>query len=237
MATPFQNPATAYRELGPRLLQGREPHVLNIPNETGYQAELSGQLTASTFTTLHYNLSSRHPKDQSGIPLPTLHQADAPFWELFASAEQDLPQGRRLTVELGANEEAAVLWQKRQWAMVRLTTPVRGPHALELETETLLITDKLRDDQKFTDQLVSLGWSNGGSMSVTFGSEFSTDDALKQREGKNWPFAEAALVSGGGRNRLSVFYGRERGGLRCSNGVCRQVQAFSGVRVTMETSL
>jgi hypothetical protein len=237
VATPFQNPATAYRELGPRLLQGRDPHVLNIPNEVGYQAELSGQATSTTFMTFHYNLSSRHPKDEGAVPLPTLKQADAPFWEMFGSAEQDLPQNRRLTLELGANEEAAVLWQKRQWASLRLTTPLRGPHELELETETLLITDRLRNDRKFTDQLVALGWSNGGSMSLTVGSEFSTDKDLQNREGKNWPFAEAALVSGGGRNRLSVFYGRERGGLRCSNGVCRQVQAFSGVRVTMETSL
>ena len=142
VATPFQNPATAYRELGPRLLQGREPHVLNIPNEVGYQAELSGQVTGHD--VYHAALQPCQPprKGPERIPLPTLKQADAPFWEMFASAEQDLPQNRRLMVELGANEEAAVLWQKRQWASLRLTTPARGPHELEIETETLLITDR-----------------------------------------------------------------------------------------------
>jgi hypothetical protein len=237
VATPFQNPAIVYRELGPRLLQGREPHVLNIPNEVGYQGELSGMLTSTTFTTLHYNLSSRHPKDEGAIPLPTLQQADAPYWEMFASAEQDLPANRRLTVELGSNEEAAVLWQKRLWASLRLQTPVGGTHEVDIESETVLITDRLRNDQKFNDQLVAFGWTDGGPISLTVGSEFSTDKALKLREGNNWPFAELAMAMGGGRNRLSIFYGRERGGLRCSNGVCRQVQAFSGVRVTMETSL
>lgn len=237
VVTPFQNPPTVYRELGPRLLQGRDPHVLNIPDEVGYQVELTGQVTPTTFATVHYNLSSSHKADQKGIPLPTLKQINSPYWESFASVEQDLPASRKLMVEVGANEESAVVWQKRMWAMARFSTPIYGSNELEFETETVQITDKTRNDLKITDQLLSLGWDNGHGISLAIGQELSTDKDLKNREGNGWPSVEGAMVFGGGKHRAAIFYGRERGGLRCSNGVCRQVQAFSGLRFTLETSL
>jgi hypothetical protein len=245
--TPFQNPATVYRELGPRLLQARDPHVMNISDEVGYQAELSGQATPTTFATLHVNMSSRHRRDagglpavwrafhSAGIPLPTLKQADQPFWEAFVSAEQNLADNRRFLVELGVNEEAAAVWQERKWLSGTLWWPLAGKQDLEFETQTMLVHEPLRD-RDFTDQLLSLGWSNGGSISLTVGEEFTTDKELKAREGSNWPSVEAAFLMNSGKHRLSLFYGRERGGMRCSNGVCRQVQAFSGVRVNLESS-
>ncbi len=236
IATPFQNPPTAYRELGPRLLQAREPHVLRPADEVGYQVEISGQATGSTFATLHYNLSSAHAEHQGGIPRPTLQEEDSPFWEMFVNAEQDLPGSRSLYLELGANEESFVVWQQRQWAWLKFTTPFRSSQELEIQSETLLITDRKRDDKKYTDQLIGLGWFDGRSLSLSLQYEFSNDEELKKREGDGWPSVEAATTLGRGKHRLSLFYGRERGGLKCSNGVCRQVQPFTGWRMTLETT-
>ncbi|RPH96290.1 hypothetical protein EHM69_01710 [candidate division KSB1 bacterium] len=244
-ATPFQNPAVVYRETGPRLLQGREPHVMNIPNEVGYQAELSGQLTSTTFTTLHYNLSSRHPRRdvnlfsfwQDIIPLPVLEEKHAPYWELFASVEQNLPQDRTLFLELGANEEAATGWQERMWAWLKFSTPFRTSQALEFEAEALRVTERNRNDRKLTDYLVGLSWDDGRGFSLAFHQELTDDKELEKREGKSWPSVETAISIGRGKHRLIAFYGRERGGLRCSNGVCRQVQAFTGLRFTLESTL
>ncbi|MBI5059211.1 hypothetical protein HZB60_05435 [candidate division KSB1 bacterium] len=235
--TPFQNPPTVYRELGPRLLQGREPHVMNIPNEVGYQLELSGQTTGTTFATLHYHAASRHAHDQSGIPRPTLQQVDAPFWECFANVEQSLPRDRSLFVELGANEEASGTWQQRKWVQTRFSTPLRAIQ-LDLEIEELFLTDKTRNDEDFLDQFYSAGltWKNGFSVSGVY--QLSNDRELQDKEGPSWPSVETALSFGeNDRHRAILFYGRERGGLKCSNGVCRQVQAFSGFRLTLETSL
>jgi hypothetical protein len=235
--TPFQNPAIVYREIGPHLLHSREPHVMNIPNEIGYQAELAGQVTSTTFATVHYNLSSKHSKDQNGIPWPTLKQVDAPFWELFANVEQDLSHGRTGYIELGTNEEAATVWQKRQWAWAKLSSPLTAGQEIGVESETLLITDKTGVERDFTDQMFGVDWSLGGWFSLALQHQFSNDSELAKKEGKNWPSAEAALTFAEGKHRLVVFYGKERGGLRCSNGVCRQVQAFTGLRVTLETTL
>jgi hypothetical protein len=235
--TPFQNPAVVYRDLGPRLLQARDPHVLNIPNEVGFQTELSGNIVEGTYATLHYNLASRHAADQKGIPLPTLHQVDAPYWEAFANVDQDLPGNRKVTAELGANEEASTVWEKRQWVWLTYTTPFKTTQQLEFESQTLLINDQVHTGTKNTDQLFSVSWNNGKGISLTVEDQFSNDKELKKREGSNWPSVEAAFVLSGGKNRMSFFYGRDRGGLRCSNGVCRQVQAFKGFRLTLETTL
>lgn len=237
LVTPFQNPALVYREVGPRLLQARVPHVLNITDEVGYQIELAGYLTATTFATAHFSHASRHDRKQGGVPRPTLQEANAPFWETFTSIEQDLPQSRRLFIEIGLNEESAVNWQERQWLWAKFTTPIRGSQELELQHETLLITDHTRGDAEYTDQLYGVGWDTGGGVSLAVQYEISNDQELREREGNGWPSVEAAMSLGQGRHRMALFYGRERGGLRCSNGVCRQVQPFAGWRLTLETTL
>jgi hypothetical protein len=237
VATPFQNPAICYREVGPRLLQAREPHVLNVPDEVGLQSEVSGTLPTKSFVTLHYNLSSKHHPGQAGIPLPTMKEKDAPYWELFGSVEQTLPQNRSLFLEIGGNEEAGVVWQKRTWGWIRFTTPIAEKQDVEIESQTLFITDRTRHDQKFTDQLIAVAWEDKRGVSLAAAYELTNDQQLKRRDGSNWPSLEASVSMGGGKHRVIAFYGRERGGLRCSSGVCRQVQAFEGLRITMETSL
>ena len=234
--TPFQNPPTAYREVGPRLLQGREPHVLNTADEVGYQVELSGQLTSKTFVTLHYNVTSQHVEDDQFIPFPSLKQDDSPYWESFLSIEHDLPAERHVFAELGANEQAAVDWQKRKWLWAKFRTPVRSS-TIEIETEQMLVTDKIRDDEEFHDQLYGIAWEPTANFSIGAQAQFTDDDEIKRKEGESWLSAEAAMIFGSGAHRLIAFYGRERGGLKCSNGVCRQVQAFTGWRLTLETSL
>lgn len=236
--TPIQNPPAVYRELGPRLLQGREPHYLNIRDEVGYQVELSGSATEELFTTFHYNLSSHHPEDQGGIPRPTLQQEDFPFWEMFGNAEYYLPGGRTAFLEVGANEEAAVVWQDRFWVQAKYTTPFKDNQELEFQVEQLMITEHQGDvDEDYHDQLYSIGWIPSGSFSIYVLYQMTDDESLKKREGENWLSAESSVSFGGGKHRMILFYGRERGGLKCSNGVCRQVQAFEGFRLTLETSL
>ena len=130
-----------------------------------------------------------------------------------------------------------MVWQERKWAWLKFSTPFRGSQELDIHSETLLITDRYRGGEKFTDQLVGINWFDGKSLSLDLAYEFSNDAELKKREGNGWPSVEAVTTMGRGKHRVSVFYGRERGGLKCSNGVCRQVQPFTGWRLTLETSL
>lgn len=235
--TPLQNPPTTYREVGPRLLQARDPHVLNIADEVGLQLELSGSLGDYTYVTGHYNANSHHTEDDESIPLPKLEEQYRPYWEMFANVEHGLESGHDFFLEVGANEEAATEWQKRMWAQARASFPFKGSQEIEFEVEQLFITDKLRDDEKYHDMLYSVSWIPSGDFSINAAVQFTDDEELQKREGHQWVSGEAAWKFSGGKHRAIVFYGSERGGLKCSNGVCRQVQAFSGLRLTLETSL
>ena len=133
--------------------------------------------------------------------------------------------------------EASTVWEKRKWAWLTFTTPFKGNQQLEFQSQTLLIADQIHTDRKPTDQLISVAWDNGKGISLTVEDQFSNESELKKTEGSSWPSVEAAFVLSGGKNRVSMFYGRDRGGLRCSNGVCRQVQAFTGFRLSLETTL
>ncbi|MBK6766986.1 MAG: hypothetical protein IPG71_11995 [bacterium] len=236
-ATPMQNPPTLHREVGPRLLQGREPHVMNVPDEVGVQVELNGNIGENTYVTAHYNANSRHSDEDESIPLPTMEEKYRAFWEMFGNVEQHFEGGQSLLFEVGRNEEAAATWQERLWGQLRVTLPFKGTQEIELETEQLFLTDRSRDDEKFHDMLYSISWVPSGHFSVSAAYQTTDDEELQKREGDNWISGEAAWQFADGKHRALFFYGSERGGMKCSNGVCRQVQAFSGVRFTLETSL
>lgn len=235
--TPIQNPPTTHREVGPRLLQGREPHVMSIPDEVGSQFELSGAIGEHTFVTGHFNANSRHSGDDQTIPLPKLEEEFSPYWELFANVDHSFAGGQELFAELGMNEEAAATWQERAWTQLRARFPLKGSQEIEFESEQLFITDKLRDNEKFHDMLYAITWIPSGSFSIYGSIQLTDDQELKDREGDFWASCETAWKFSEGKHRAIVFFGSERGGLKCSNGVCRQVQAFSGFRLTLETSL
>ncbi len=235
--TQIQNPPTTHREVGPRLLQGREPHVMNIPDEVGSQIEISGSLTEHTFLTGHFNANSRHNEDDETVPLPVLEEKYRAYWDLFCNVDHSFESGHQLFVEVGMNEEAGPVWQERTWGQARATFPFRDSQEIELEIEQLFITDKTNNDEKYHDMLYAVSWVPSGIFSLYASVQLTDDEALKKREGDFWPSAEAAMKFSGGKHRAILFFGRERGGLKCSNGVCRQVQAFSGARLTLETSL
>lgn len=236
-ATQIQNPSTTFRDVGPRLLQGREKHVMNVPDEVGAQVELNGSLGENTYLTGHFNANSRHSEDDETIPLPTLEEKYRPYWELYANVDHSFTGSQELFVELGSNEEAANEWQERIWGQVRAKFPFRGNQEIEFEIEQLFITNKTRDDEKYHDMLYGVSWVPNAAVSLYLSAQLTDDEELKRREGDSWFSGEAAWNISGGKHRAILFYGRERGGLKCSNGVCRQVQAFSGVRFTLETSL
>lgn len=234
--TQVQNPPTVHREVTPRLLQGREPHVMNVPDEVGAQLEVSGMIGESTFLTAHFNANSHHSEDDEMIPIPSMEEKDRAFWDLFANIDHEFEGGQEVFVELGLNEEAANIWQERYWGQLRARFPLRGTQEVEFEVEQLMIDDKTRGDT-FHDMLYAVSWVPNGTLSLYTSLQLTDDEVLKRNEGDYWASGEAAWKFSDGRHRAILFYGKERGGLKCSNGVCRQVQAFSGIRLTLETSL
>ncbi|MFH1010622.1 MAG: DUF6029 family protein [bacterium] len=235
--TPFQNPPLVSREIGPRLLQNREPHVFYPEDDVGYQVELSGMVTEELFARIHFNHSSHHAAGQKGIARPTFQERNWPYWEFFADAEMTWPSQWRLEFEVGLNEEAQLqYWYKKHWLAADGAAPLGEAGSLLFGAEVLGVRDE-RTEENFTDALLMLGWDDGKRFSLEVQSQWTDDESLRKKEGISWPSAEAAYSFGEGRHHAILFYGRERGGLRCSNGFCRRVQPFEGFRFILESSL
>lgn len=242
--TPFQNPPLVSREIGPRLLQYREPHVFYPEDDVGYQIELSGMPVNDFFALLHFNHSSQHAPHQKGIARPTLQERNYPYWEFFTTVEYTWPSEQRLEFETGLSEEAQPqFWFKKYWVAADLALPFGEMGELEFGGEALVVRDK-RKDEEFVDGLATLGWDDGQNLSVEVQVQWTDDETLRRSEWDFWPLVrdfwpsvEAGYTFGEGHHRAILFWGHERGGLRCSNGVCRWVQPFEGFRFTLESSL
>lgn len=235
--TPFQNPPLVSREIGPRLVQNREPHVFYPEDDVGYQVELRGPVLKDISLLVHFNQSSQHALGQKGFARPTLQERNWPYWEFFTTVENTWPSGWSLEFEGGLNEEAQPqFWFKKTWIAADVVAPLGEIGQIQFGGEVLGVRDERRS-KDFVDELASLGWDDGKSLSVELQSQWTDDKALRDREGSFWPSAEIGYSFGEGRHRATFFWGRERGGLRCSNGFCRRVQPFEGFRFTLESSL
>ncbi|MBC8487091.1 MAG: hypothetical protein H8D45_13770, partial [Bacteroidetes bacterium] len=120
------------------------------------------------------------------------------------------------------------------------TIPTEFRYSLNKEFTLTLIFEQqwvhnsIRIDQKsFMNQFVSLSLSKSPDLSVTFNSEFSNDE--EEPTGKKSWFLGEVLYKINQSNSVIVSYGSERGGLRCTNGICRFVNPFEGFRATVQT--
>lgn len=66
-------------------------------------------------------------------------------------------------------------------------------------------------------------------------AEFTTDENEPSQK-KSWVAGEFSYRLGNAHT-ATISYGSERGGLICSNGICRQVNPFDGVRFQLVTQL
>ncbi len=118
-------------------------------------------------------------------------------------------------------------------------------NSLGLEFQWLQEEDKTRGRNDWF-QYYACSMSRAPWLSLTIGAEFtekpSESGGLKSSvgliggSGKYWPSADVTLDMLD-RHKVNLFFGYERGGLRCSGGSCRQVNPFKGAKVTWTTML
>ena len=92
---------------------------------------------------------------------------------------------------------------------------------------------RLSEDKNYTNQYLALSLQRSPNVTLTFSSEFTSDD--EEPSGKNSWFLGEATYQINQSNTVGVSYGTERGGLKCTNGICRYVNPFSGFRLTVAT--
>jgi len=253
-ALPFQQPPTLIKEHTSTLLS-RYPHIVDFNDEVGYQLESFYSPTEKLTFNLNVSQASRHydyqDVDTTALTryqrisrkwdfLPTLEDAMSPFWEIYLEAEYYYSQS--LKFKLGVARQTSILYNiidPRNSEKIRtFTIPIEVKYdflrnySVKFNAEVQRVFNSIRSDQKsFWNTLIALTISRSPDMGITAYFEFSNDQEDASGR-KFWPQVEA-IYKISGANTVQFGYGRERGGLKCSSGICRYVSPFSGFRVTV----
>jgi hypothetical protein len=113
-------------------------------------------------------------------------------------------------------------------AVVDITHKFNSKHALRMEAQTLFTRQDRGNWVTFlAEYTVSPNWFFAALNQYNIGNP----DAAARL---NYPFVTVGYVKES--TRISISYGRQRAGIFCVGGVCRQVPASSGLSVTISTS-
>jgi hypothetical protein len=235
---PYQNPPIVQREFTTNLLS-KHPHLVEYDDEVGFQVEATVEPSDTWASTLNFSRSSNH-RDKSLVP--SLHEEDSPFWQLFMEGEYHHPAGHSIRLNLGINEEVKVsssqgqkftyFWQKKQAGAAEGTYFIDNRNSVGLHQEAMRVDDiKLGVD--YWEYFTALTYSRAPWGSISFILETSQDPSLTGKD--TWIAAEAS-VTFMERHNLLLFVGQDRGGLKCTSGRCRYVDPFEGVKISLQST-
>lgn len=250
---PFQNPPTVMKEHS-YLFLSRLIHEIDFNDEAGIQMEMFYAINDDTRLNLNASASSRHNYykfDQSTYKfvketrvlnnLPSMDDKYSPFSEVFLEAEHSFSEAT--SINIGIANRSNIIYndftgESGSHKIISTVVPfllqqsIGKIHSLTLEYEFEAVFDNYNSSQNhFTNQFVSLLTNVYSKFMLGLRYEFSNNNNDVSGR-KDWFTIEAGyrlFYS----NNISISYGRERGGQTCSNGVCRYVQPFEGVRFSI----
>ncbi|MFA5405638.1 MAG: DUF6029 family protein [Ignavibacteria bacterium] len=254
---PFQNPPTAVKE-HTSTLTSRTPHVVDFNDEVGGQLEIMWTPKVNLFFVLNGGVASRHysfsdidtgsriifkANERKYNFIPSLNDAFSPYWEVSLESEYYISD--KIFFKSGLFHQSGVLYNDiypNSSDKKRLTTiplemryTVKKDYTLKFifENQWAFYSLRTSDNQNFTNQFAAISISKSPDFSFTLSSEF-TNDNLEPTGKKNWVEAETSYNLNSS-NVLIVSYGSERGGLKCTSGICRYVNPFNGFRLTIQS--
>jgi hypothetical protein len=253
---PFQNPPTVMREHSFALLS-RPLRQVNFDDEVGIQADLFLALGPSTTITANTSVASEHDyfdlapdgfaflrSGRPGAFLPSSDRRLSPAGEMYLELEHygspssafRLGFARRTSVQtsffLGPGNDHTI---RSIVIPAQAEFPVGGGSIMMVQAEQEWVDDNYSSDRHFFNQALFLTVIRAPLLSAAVRFEWTTnpDDPSFRT---TWTSAEIGIRAGGG-HAITLTAGQERGGLVCSNGICRFVQPFSGIRVRVQSSM
>ena len=254
---PFQNPPIVHKEHTFSLLK-RYPYVADFNDEVGFQIEafyLFDDVTTLNFNTsvssdhfeYSYNPNNSEFKriENGSIYFPSLNNNRSPFWELYFEVEHyyDFEIGSYFKTAINRRSET-VFDPISFFAQVQptrtVTIPMEVQHmlneilSLKISSENQWVT-KYPSTKTYYNHLLSLQFSRSPDFSIAARWETTTSNNEPNNQ-KNWGVIEIGYKVGNKHN-IAISYGSERGGQVCSNGICRTVNPFNGLRFSFTSSL
>ncbi|MCX6639986.1 MAG: DUF6029 family protein [bacterium] len=235
---PYQNPPLVQREFTTNLL-AKHPHLIAYDDEVGFQIEANVQPLDPLALTLNFSRSSSH---RNNSLIPSLHEEDSPFWQLFLEGEYHHPNSHSLRLNLGVNEEVKVsgsqgqvftyFWQKKQGGAVEGTYYLDSRNSIGLHQEAMRLQD-VKQAVTYWEYFTAATFSHAPWGSFSFIVETTQDPTVVDQD--VWFSVESSLNIMDKHNLL-LFFGQDRGGLKCTSGRCRYVDPFAGVKITLQST-
>lgn len=253
---PFQNPPTAQREHTSTLIS-RNPHVVDFNDEVGGQLDIiyvandkltfniNGSVASKHYEYADIDTSSRivyQRVDRSDDYIPNLDDKYSPFWEFYLESEYYATD--KIYTKLAYARQSETIFNSvnplSSEKIMVTTIPAEfryefnNEYALKLVLEQQWLNNSIRLHQKsFMNQLVQVNVTKSPQLSFTLNAEFTNDE--EEPTGKQSWFLGEVLYKLNQTNTITLSYGSERGGLRCTNGICRFVNPFEGFRMTIQS--
>lgn len=251
---PFQNPPTVKKEHSYTSLS-RSPHIVDFNDEVGMQMEIFYQPTEGTTLSVGGSMASRHYRyildrltfissrtEEGSTLLPSLHPSRSPFWEItadlehFIDAEGSYVKGgfdRRYDYtffEFGSTSISMTgIPVTAQW-MIDDEWSIKATVENQWINHSAYISDNVSYDLLFSIQLSrSPEWTIGVRREAT-------TNPFEPSHRSIWIAVDGSYRLGTAHT-IAVTYGDERGGQICTNGICRQINPFSGFRFSMISQL
>ena len=248
---PMANPPIVHKEHYFTLLS-RNPHVVDFNDEIGMQLDLFYALSPSVTVNLNGSMASRHEGfittnglrvkyERESSLLPSMDEQFSPFYEGYAEVEWYYNDDSYLRIAFNHRYDAPYEFNDSH-VLSSTTFPIRVEQVLSDEysvgvnLEQQLFHDSgNKGHEDFYNQFVSLTLARASQWSATLRMEYTTDPNDPSGE-QFWRAVEVSYRLGN-EHSLSASYGSERGGLICTNGVCRIVQPFDGLRFSLLSQL
>jgi len=254
---PFQNPPTGLKEHTSTLIS-RNPHVVDFNDEVGSQLDIVIAPSDKLTMNLNLGIASRHYEymntDVTGWQykwerinrynsfLPSLRDQLSPFWEAYYEIEYYATDKLYSKVafsrqnETVYNDENPLATEK----IFNTTIPVELRYSLSKDYTLKVIFENQwahntshATTPDYTSQFVALSLSKSPELTMTVNTEFTSDK--DDPSGKtHWVLGEVSYKVTP-TNIMTASFGSERGGLKCTNGICRYVYPFNGFRLSLSS--
>ena len=253
---PFQNPPTAVKEHASTLLS-RYPHVVDFNDEVGGQFDVVYAPNDKVTFNLNTAAASRHYNyknigtgalivynriDRSSSYIPSFDDAFSPWYEAYVEGEWYATD--KLYAKVSYDYQNSVIYdnlnpsasekQKINTIPTEFRYTFTKNYTLKVNFENQFVYNSNMTTKKdFMNELISLSVSKSPDLSATVSYEWTTSD--EEPTGKKaWMLGEVSYKLNT-TNSVTVSYGTERGGIRCTNGICRYVRPFEGFRLTVNS--
>lgn len=254
---PFQNPPIVQKEHS-YILLSRSLHEIDFNDEVGFQIELFYSLTENTFLNFNGSLSSRHNfyrynsesfsftrEVRSANFLPSTDDKYSPYWEAMLEIEQTFSGSTAANIGIAARKKVLyteIAGDAGSHVINSTVIPFFGQHtftedfSLVFQYEVEAVSDNYNTRQEeYSNHFISVIGNFFAVFNLNVRYEVTTNKY--DLSGKDsWLTVEAGYRIGYYHN-ISISYGSERGGQTCSNGICRYILPFEGLKFTLLSNI